>query len=337
MRLLRCAGANICIILALIGVSRSLCAGEVPSWYEKVPFEEGALFGVGSAKDPAEAQEIAKADIAGQLMTSLTSERESQKRQESVYSSEGGDRRVIQTAFRQTISTQTQARYLPGAEVMRQERVGERFFVLVRLDKERFRTAAMQRIQQIDEQLGKLAAKPARITGARIAALRRALPLAEERDALALTLAGLGTPSQPSPLPVESVRAQLGLLITPGTIVCRANEATEPIREAIEGVLADLDLAVVEPGKEARFELKLAQKQQQSTLPNGWVKCQLSGAITVINLESGETIGSLSASETATFTHAEGALSKAREKLIAALSTELQQKLLPILIRGVPE
>lgn len=323
-------------LIALLVIMQLLAANEeVPEWYSNLPSEDGVLYGVGAGNSPAEAQDVAKASIASQLLASVDAQRQTMKARVTVSDGENEASQTV-SAFSQHITTAARAHYLPGAEVVRQEKVGKKTYALVRLEKERFKQAARHRIAEIDAVLSKLAPRPARITGARLAALRRALPMAEEREALALQLAGTGETVAGTPLTADAIRTQLGLLITPGTIAFRGDAQAAEVRDAVVQCLADLDLSVVE-GDSARFETRLQQKRQSTTLPNGWVKVHLSGTLIVVNAETGETIGSLSASENATSTTENLALDKARQKFVAALANEINDKLLTILIRGKPE
>jgi hypothetical protein len=325
------AAALLLLAACLVG------AEDAPAWYTDRPVEDGILFGLGSAPQAAQSQDLAKADIAGQLMSSIDTKRESQKSQVTQDDAAGGSRREQSSSFSQTTTVSARARFLPGVEVVKQEQVGGRVYTLLKLDKEAFRQAATNRVNQIDTLLNKLAKPVPKLTGARLAALRRALAQSEERETLALTLGGQGIEITASALDPAAIRAQLGLLVTPGTIFFSGGQQATAVRDAAVASLAELDLASLEQADGARFELRLLEKSQQLPLPNTWIKVQMTGTITVINLETGETIGSLSSSVTSTNVSQVAAQSKAREQLITQLGAEIAAKLLPILIRGSAE
>jgi hypothetical protein len=235
---------------------------------------------------------------------------------------------------------QTQAKFLPGAEVAAQQTVDKTVYTLVKLEKAKFIQAAKLRISELDKPLAKLAgADPDPITGARIAALRGAVPKAEERDVLAMTLAGQGEGVADAPVSADNLRARLGLLIEPGTVSVKGADKAPTARDAVLDVLDQLDLAACTNPDEARFELRLVEKARSQQTPNNWTKVFLTGAVTVLRTDTGEVIGSLEASASGMDASgsADGSKAKAREALIKELGEQLKQRLLPILIRGAAE
>jgi hypothetical protein len=323
-------------LLALCALAACLAAADVPAWVNDRPVEDGTLFGVGQAADAADSQAKAKADISGQLLSSVSSHSTSQQSQKLEKTNDATVKET-KSSFDMKTAVSTQAKFLPGAEVAAQVTAGGTVYTLVKLNKAAFIKAAQARIAELDKPLGKLAgADPDPITGARITALRRGVPLAEERDALALTIAGQGEAVADTPVAGDDLKARLGLLLEPGTVALKHADKAPSCRDAVLDVLDGLGLAAADKADEARFELRLTEKSRMQKTPNGWQKCEITGAVTVARLDTGEVIGSLEAKAVKTDATGseEGAKSKARDELIKTLGNELNTRLLPILIRG---
>jgi hypothetical protein len=328
-------------LLPLLVLAAALTAADPPAWVSDRPMQDGVLFGVGQAADAKQSQDLAQADISGQLLSSVSSQSASDKSQK-IETVNGQTSKELKSSFSMQTAVATQAKFLPGVEVAQQQTVDKTVYTLVKLEKARFIQAAKLRIAELDKPLAKLAgADPDPITGARVAALRAALPKAEERDVLAMTLAGQGEGVADAPVSGDNLRARLGLLVEPATIAIKGADKAPATRDAVLDVLDGLDIAAAANPDEARFQLRLVEKsrQQQTPPPQNWTKVFLTGAITVVRLDTGEVIGSLEKSATGMDASgsAEGSLAKARTALITELGDEIKKRLLPILIRGTAE
>jgi hypothetical protein len=329
--------------LLLAAFALALAAADAPDWVSNRPVEDGVLYGVGQAANADDSQGKAKADISSQLLSSVSSKSVSKQSQKLEVVNEQKTKET-KTSFDMETAVSTAAKFLPGAEVAKQQTVGGTVYTLVKLEKAKFVAAAKLRIAELDKPLAKVAgADPDPMTGPRVAALRGCVAKAEERDALALTLAGQGEAVADAPVGGESLRTRLGLLIEPATVSVKGAANAPASRDAVLDVLDSLDITACQNPDEARFELRLAEKGRTQELPpqsgKVWIKGFITGAVTVVRKDTGEVIGSLEASATATDASGSeaGAKAKAREALIKNLGDELKNRLLTILIRGAAE
>lgn len=297
-----------------------LAAGE-PAWWGSAP-ADGRRYGRGLGATPEAARDQALADLALQLIATISVERETQTVLAS--GSQGGEL-AERSAFRQRL--ESRLAQLPGVEVVARAEADGLHYALVAVAPEALRAAWMPQLSALDRTLAALPlARPEPVTAPWAARLRAALPLAEERALLAAALAGLGSPPPAPPCTPERLRALLGALVAVPWVVLLGEAEAPGLAAGLRRAADAAGIAVANAA--APWTLRLRETVHESRLPRGWTRVRIVGEVSLARAHEPAVLAVLAAEGEAVSTQdAAAALRQARERLAERIAEEARQRL----------
>ncbi|TVR43144.1 MAG: hypothetical protein EA402_10125 [Planctomycetota bacterium] len=323
-------------LLLSCGLPVALGAAEsgeaLPEWLQQRPNDPQHLYGIGEASGE-NARELSRTlavvDISEQLVVSVRSSRESESESEVVVD---GDEEVVRLreSLRRQIRADSESHYLPGVEIVAQQRQGDTVYTLARLSRQRFSQAVQERVEALDGELEPIARLEPELTPQTLQRWRRAHDLSAEREQLAVLLESQGTRLAAGPIAFEQVRSRIGRLAQGTRLQLEGSAQAPAVRDSVLDIVDTLGLTVISD-ESATFQLRLRERSR-SRVVGDWTRVTITGAITAVDRVTGEVIGSLEHSvEKSSVQGEEEARARAREALIEEFGKILQQRLLPLL------
>jgi hypothetical protein len=316
---------------ALILVAALLSGGEQPVWFTAPVESAQRLEGRGSGADAEAARVAALADLIDQIVVTVADARSL-----TLVTASTGERTEIREDFRQVLRSSSALRDLAGAEVLRREQVGDRWFLAVGIDRQALARQLAARLADLDGRLSRgLGERPAKPTAAWVATMRELLAAAREREAFAAAATAQGLAVAPNPLPPQTVRLHLGGLAEPALLALESAATAPGSAAGLRSAAPDLGIGLVEDASQARWQIRLAEQRTDTTTSRGWNKVVLRGTATISELRSGAVVGVLDADATATSTvSADEAARLASTALATRLADVARDRLLLILLRN---
>ncbi|TVR14940.1 MAG: hypothetical protein EA401_03590 [Planctomycetota bacterium] len=319
-------------------------AAALPDWVRERPVEADVLYGMGQAPVGLGAaashfaRNLAFGDIASQINVHVSQDTELMSSAHSVVESgvdEHGaeiDREFDsqEEAFLTTMRTRTVIPFLPGAEVAAQEQVEDQVYVLVRMPRERFRSATLERIAVIDRVLAQAAAAdPSTLTGVRI--LRQGYARAIERQTLAALAPGVDLVIPEPAIDPATIIARCGLLIEPQVYRIAGAERFPQLAESVRAAADMLGITIAEGNAPARFQFTVHARERVRE-QGQWHRAAVTATITVTHLPSGQSLGQIrQRSDQASTQGKDESLARAYDAMDQPIIDELEQRLFALI------
>ncbi|MCX8039843.1 MAG: hypothetical protein N3B15_04630 [Planctomycetota bacterium] len=315
----------LCVVL--LGAA---AAGE-PAWWSQPP-ADGRRYGRGLGATAEAAVERAAADLALQLVASVSAARETET---VVVSGSQGGALAERSVQRQRI--ETRLAQLPGLTRVAEAEVEGVHYALVAIEPAALRAACAPALAELDRALAALPLAPPRpLTAAWAAQLRAALPLAEERALLAALLAGLGEAVPEPPCTPARLHAALGGLRQPPQLCFSGGEQAASVARGLLAAAAGAGYVVVDEREAPPWRMALREERSEQRLPRGWVRVRLRGEARLLRRGREESWAVFAAeSEGISTRDAAAAYQQAGERLAEQIAAQCRERL-PALFHAAP-
>jgi hypothetical protein len=243
-----------------------------PAWAQDPPREPGMVFGTGSGADRDTAVAAATRDLVSQIQVSVSVDDRTQETSGTTLAS-GADRlERYEAATRSDVRSRAEQRELPGLSVIRQEQLGDRVWVLLRLDRVVWAGDLSGRIQSVDERLKAAVAAQAGDSrpAAAVQVLRATAPLFVERDDLVsrLRAAEPGGTIRAEPVDRAALRRQVQVALDQVTVSLPAEPEFSDLQPALVDAFAKVGIRSAAPDQPGTVRLRLTLKTTPLRIDN---------------------------------------------------------------------
>ncbi|OGQ98089.1 MAG: hypothetical protein A2284_05695 [Deltaproteobacteria bacterium RIFOXYA12_FULL_61_11] len=302
------------------------CAARAPEWIHgssgRYPFDR-YMTGVGRGQSEDGARDSARAEIAKIFKTYIASTTQVYTKALQVLSDKGQSE-TMSTALDEVTKASTD-KTLEGVIVAETFEQGGVWYALAVLDRAKMRNSLMQRISNLDDEVGKLVvgAEATSDKVQRIKALKKAITLMLQREAAnseyaIVTKAGVGMPTE---LTLESLTGKLETMLYQDFIIAVevTGDEAETIRAALVEGLTGAGFVVDTSGKGGDLLVKGTVSIEKADRPDPtYVYVRFQSDFALISVKDQKTLGSVVDSGR------EGhlTLAEARQKALNAIITK---------------